>query len=335
MGWTYTFTGLDKYDLNDNFREYVYTVGEAPVENYITVIPQGGYRIYNNLDVEGRLSITKVVLNANNELVREVQTGTPVTYTLTVTNDGPIYMYDVVVTDSFFTSDGFTVTGVTLDGSPAGIIDGMVAIGTMRPGEVRVITYSVVLTNTGETDISVPNTASVEGYELEEDFEDPNNPVDPDDPENSERDRRRRFVEDNYEIVVTPADPNEPPPPDVPDDPDDPVVPFDPFDPPPFTPVDPATPAATPTFTLMPTDTPNQFVLLEDETPLGTVTLPDEVVVENLTEDEIIDLLDDVTPLDRVNPVTGDINIGGYIISLISLLGASFITLVNGKKRRA
>ena len=94
--------------------------------------------------------------------------------------------------------------------------------------------------------------------------------------------------------------------------------------------------ASAPTVTLVPTGQPNEYIVLDDSgDPLGTVTLPEDVTPEMVNDrKDLIDLLNEITPLDKVNPPTGDIDILNYVLALAAMIGALSALIASRKLRR-
>ena len=80
------------------------------------------------------------------------------------------------------------------------------------------------------------------------------------------------------------------------------------------------------------TENPSEYLILNEEmVPLGTITLPEGMYIDE------IDVLDQLIPLgfipERDNPQTGD-SLTATLLMMAALAGA-LVTLLNLKKRRA
>ena len=168
--WSYTFTGLDKYDENGN--EIVYTAGEAEVTlgnlNYYKASVNGTNitNTYNGPVISQSKSVT-----TENGLGYVVE-GEKITYTVTVKNDGGVAK-NVIVQDSAPEGTTFVSNSVKVDNSGTSYTESNLNSGiTVNVGansETKVTFEVTVNTLPNGTFIKeLKNTAVVDGQNTNE-----------------------------------------------------------------------------------------------------------------------------------------------------------------------
>ena len=157
----YSFTDLDKFDMENNYREYEYTVKE--------VVPEGYVATYDGYNITNTKHITATKSAVTSTGVDEVNIGETINYTITITNNTEVAT-EVTVQDNIPGLNQGNVKvevngDITLEGKPLTEVEVQALYnGTFKVNMPATATRTIVIpikVTAGMTGDKIKNTAYV------------------------------------------------------------------------------------------------------------------------------------------------------------------------------